>query len=107
METCFDHCEPKLHGQMDGLSLHYYTLPETEDNWDKKGSATDFTEDIFYQTLKRSFFMEELVKRHGAIMDQYDPEKQVGLIVDEWGTWFAVEPGTNPHLIFSINILTV
>lgn len=41
MATCFDHCEPRLHGQMDGLSLHYYTLPETEDDWNIKGSATD------------------------------------------------------------------
>ena len=105
METCFDHCEPKLHGQMDGLSLHYYTLPETEDNWDKKGSATDFTEDIFYQTLKRSFFMEELVKRHGAIMDQYDPDKNIGLIVDEWGIWSDVEPGTNPGFLYQQNTM--
>lgn len=105
METCFDHCEPKLHGQMDGLSLHYYTFPETEDNWDKKGSATDFTEDIFYQTLKRSFFMEELVKRHGAIMDQYDPDKNIGLIVDEWGVWTDVEPGTNPGFLYQQNTM--
>ncbi len=105
METCFDHCEPKLHGQMDGLSLHYYTLPETEDNWDIKGSATDFTEDIFYQTLKRSFFMEELVKRHGAIMDQYDPDKNIGLIVDEWGIWSDVEPGTNPGFLYQQNTM--
>lgn len=61
MATCFDHCDPKLHGLMDGLSLHYYTLPETEDDWNIKGSATDFTEDIFYQTLKRGYFMEELI----------------------------------------------
>ena len=85
METCFDHCEPRFHGMMDGLSLHYYTLPEVEDDWNKKGSATDFTEEIFYQTLKRGYFMDELINRHGAIMDEYDPDKKIGLIVDEWG----------------------
>ena len=90
---------------MDGLSLHYYTLPETEDNWDIKGSATDFTEDIFYQTLKRSFFMEELINRHGAIMDQYDPDKNIGLIVDEWGIWSDVEPGTNPGFLYQQNTM--
>ena len=105
METCFDHCEPRFHGLMDGLSLHYYTLPETEDNWDIKGSATDFTEDIFYQTLKRSFFMEELINRHGAIMDQYDPDKNIGLIVDEWGIWSDVEPGTNPGFLYQQNTM--
>ena len=100
MATCFDHCDPKLHGLMDGLSLHYYTLPETEDDWNIKGSATEFTEDIFYQTLKRGYFMEELINRHGAIMDEYDPDKNIGLIVDEWGIWSDVEPGTNPGFLY-------
>ena len=105
MATCFDHCEPRLHGQMDGLSLHYYTLPETEDDWNIKGSATDFTEDIFYQTLKRGYFIEELINRHGAIMDEYDPDKNIGLIVDEWGIWSDVEPGTNPGFLYQQNTM--
>mgnify|MGYP000787377740 FL=1 len=105
METCFDHCEPRFHGMMDGLSLHYYTLPEVEDDWNKKGSATDFTEEIFYQTLKRGYFMDELINRHGAIMDEYDPDKKIGLIVDEWGIWTDVEPGTNPGFLYQQNTM--
>lgn len=105
METCFDHCEKHLHGFMDGLSLHYYTLPEVEDDWKKKGSATDFTEEIFYQTLKRGYYMEELVNRHGAIMDEFDPEKKIGMIVDEWGIWTDVEPGTNPGFLYQQNTM--
>ena len=105
LDTCFDHSPKEAHGHMDGLSLHYYTLPETEDDWTVKGSATDFTEEIFYQTLKRSYFMEELVQRHGAIMDQYDPDKKIGLIVDEWGIWTDVEPGTNPGFLYQQNTM--
>ena len=105
METCFDHCAPNTHGYMDGLSLHYYTLPEVVDDWNKKGSATDFTEDIFYQTLKRGYFMEELINRHGAIMDEFDPQKQIGMIVDEWGIWTDVEPGTNPGFLYQQNTI--
>ena len=90
---------------MDGLSLHYYTLPETEDDWNIKGSATEFTEEIFYQTLKRSYFMEELINKHGAIMDQYDPDKKIGLMVDEWGIWTDVEPGTNPGFLYQQNTM--
>ncbi len=88
--------------QMDGLSLHYYTVPHT---WEHKGSATDFTEDEWFITLKKALAMEEVVSRHGAIMDRYDPEKRVGMIVDEWGTWYDVEPGTNPHFLFQQNSL--
>lgn len=105
LETCFDHCEPHLHGFMDGLSLHYYTLPEVEDDWNKKGSATDFTEEIFYQTLKRGYFLEELISRHGGIMDEFDPGKKIGLMVDEWGIWADVEPGTNPGFLYQQNTM--
>ena len=105
LKTCFDHTPKQFHGFMDGLSLHYYTLPETEDDWNVKGSATDFTEDIFYQTLKRSYFMEELINNHGAIMNQYDPDKKIGLMIDEWGIWTDVEPGTNPGFLYQQNTM--
>lgn len=83
---------------MNGLSLHYYTLPT--DKWDHKGSATEFDKDEYYMTLSHAYFMEELCQKHGAIMDRYDPEKKIGLIVDEWGTWYDVEPGTNPGFLY-------
>jgi alpha-N-arabinofuranosidase len=87
---------------MKGLSLHYYTVPG---GWAKKGSATDFTEADWFITLKKAFFMDELVHRHGAIMDEYDPRKITGLMVDEWGTWYDVEPGTNPGFLYQQNTL--
>jgi len=49
--------------------------------------------------------MDELITRHSAIMDQYDPEKRVGIIVDEWGTWFSAEPGTNPGFLYQQNTI--
>jgi len=83
---------------MNGLSLHYYTVPG--EDWKHKGSATDFTEDEYYKTLGKAHFIERLIRESGAIMDIYDPDKKVGLIVDEWGTWFDVEPGTNPGFLY-------
>ena len=82
---------------MEGLSLHYYTHPG---GWENKGSATQFDEEEWYKTLNKTLYMEELIDRHGAIMDEYDPEKKIGMIVDEWGTWFDVEPGTNPGFLY-------
>ena len=102
MKTCFDHVQPQLHGLMDYISLHYYTHT---DGWDKKGSATEFNEEGWYKTLKNTLWMEELVSQHSAIIDQYDPEKKIGLAVDEWGTWFEVEPGTNPGFLYQQNTL--
>src|SRR5699024_4863941 len=70
-----------------------------------KGSATDFTEDEWTITMQRAHQMEELIEKHGAIMDKYDPEKRVGIIVDEWGTWFDPEPGTNPGFLYQQNTI--
>ena len=102
MKTTFRRNEPGQHGFMDGLSLHYYTHPG---GWLNKGSATEFDEKKWYQTMKKTWYMDELITRHGAIMDKYDPKKEVGMIVDEWGTWFEVEPGTNPGFLYQQNTM--
>jgi len=83
-----------------GLSLHYYTV-----DWANKGSATQFTEREWFKVLKKTLAMSELIERHATVMDKYDPRKRVGLIVDEWGTWYDVEPGTNPGFLYQQNTL--
>jgi len=88
--------------KVQGVSLHYYTLPG---NWEKKGSATDFTQGAWFTVLKKTLLMDTLINRHLAVMDKYDKKKQVGLMVDEWGTWYDVEPGTNPGFLFQQNTL--
>ncbi len=85
---------------IDYLSLHYYVHPE---GWKIKGSSTDFDGEVWYKTLYKALFMDTLIKRHGTIMDKYDPDKEVGLCVDEWGTWFKNEPGTNPGFLYQQN----
>lgn len=87
---------------MQGLSLHYYTVPN---NWSHKGSATEFDEREYFTTIEKTLFMDELITKHSAIMDRYDPQKRIGMIVDEWGTWYDVEPGTNPGFLYQQNTL--
>ena len=99
MKTAFKGAE-NVHGNMDGLSLHYYTVPNT---WETKGRATVFNRDDWYCTLDKTLFMESLISHHSSIMDRYDPDKKVGLMVDEWGTWYDVEPGTNPGFLYQQN----
>ncbi len=102
LKTCTDTYGRKAKDFMNGLSLHYYTVPGT---WEHKGSATDFDEKTYYVTLKKTLYMDTLINRHGDIMDRYDPDKQIGLIVDEWGNWFDVEPGTNPGFLYQQNTM--
>lgn len=87
---------------MQGLSLHYYTLVDGEDG---KGWATGFTETQYFKGLKQCLFMDQLIQRHEAIMDKYDPEKKVALVVDEWGISLNEEPGTNPYFHYQQNSL--
>ncbi|MGF7430874.1 alpha-N-arabinofuranosidase [Thermoanaerobacterium thermosaccharolyticum] len=87
---------------MDGLSLHYYTVPGI---WERKGSATDFDEKEWFITMKKALRMDELITKHSTIMDKYDSEKRVALVVDEWGTWYDVEPGTNPGFLYQQNTM--
>jgi alpha-N-arabinofuranosidase len=89
--------------QMHGLSLHYYTLPTG--SWRAKGQAVNFGEAEWHATLARTLRMDEFIQKHSAIMDKHDPEKRVGLIIDEWGTWYDPEPGHNPGFLYQQNSL--
>jgi alpha-N-arabinofuranosidase len=86
-----------------GLSLHYYTVPTG--NWRAKGSATAFGEPEYHATLARTLRIEGILDKHIAIMDKHDPEKRVGLMVDEWGTWYDPEPGREPGFLYQQNSL--
>ncbi len=74
-------------------------------DWNAKGSATQFSEEQYFTTMKRALEMETLVQRHITIMDKYDPRKRVSLVVDEWGGWYDVEPGTNPGFLYQQNTM--
>lgn len=87
---------------MDGLSVHNYTFAE---KWERKGAATGFPRSDWYSSIKNAFAMDDFVRRTATIMDRYDPEKRVGMIVDEWGTWWEVEPGTNPGFLYQQNTI--
>jgi alpha-N-arabinofuranosidase len=101
--------------RMDGLSVHYYTLPTG--NWGAKGSATEFGEDQWFSTLQRTLRMDELIAKHAAIMDKAEAEaragaparpggeKKIGLAVDEWGAWYDQEPGSKPGFLYQQSTL--
>jgi alpha-N-arabinofuranosidase len=86
-----------------GVSLHYYTLPTGD--WGKKGSATDLGETEYFNTMKNALAINDMINDQEAVMDRYDPEKKVALVVDEWGVWTDVEPGTNPAFLYQQNSL--
>ncbi|MBU3822473.1 alpha-N-arabinofuranosidase [Flavobacteriaceae bacterium XHP0103] len=97
-ETLMKNIPAKMLG---GLALHHYSVID----WDNKGSATNFGEDLYFGTMSEALKMEELVTKHSAIMDKYDPEKKIDLVVDEWGGWYDVEEGTNPGFLYQQNTM--
>lgn len=89
--------------QLDGLSLHYYTVPGG--GWPPRVPAVGFDEHSWAETLAGARRMDELITRHSAVMDKYDPAKRVFLAVDEWGTWYAQDPGSHPGFLRQQNSL--
>ena len=70
-----------------------------------KGSATNFNKDQYYKTIGKCLEIEDVIKKHKKIMDDKDPKKRIGLLVDEWGTWWDEEPGTIRGHLYQQNAL--
>ena len=87
--------------QIGGIDLHYYTMPI----WPDMDSATEFDDELYYKTVSAANFANELLIRHIGIMDRYDPENRIGLILGEWGCWHRVEEGTNPGFLYQQNCM--
>lgn len=93
----------KACSRIENLSLHYYCGPMNHEG--DRGHATHFDEDDYYGTLKRAVKIEEILKKHEYVLNHYDPEKRIGLMVDEWGAWYKVEAGTNPGFLYQQNTM--
>ena len=88
-------------GMLDGVALHHYSVID----WNRKSSATNFTEDQYFKTMQQASLMDEYIRKHTEIMDKYDTRKKVALVVDEWGGWYDVEPGTNGAFLYQQNTM--
>ncbi|WP_225010000.1 MULTISPECIES: alpha-N-arabinofuranosidase [Novosphingobium] len=90
---------------MDAISLHYYTV--FDGKWERRdmASATGFPPEQWNHILYQAWRMDEVLRAHEAVMDKHDPDKRIGLYVDEWGTWYAPEKGTEPGYLYQQNSL--
>jgi alpha-N-arabinofuranosidase len=92
----------KIGDKMKAVSLHYYTCK----GWSgSKGSATKFTPEEYLWTVTKAAEIEDVIKKHIAIMDKYDPKNKIDLLVDEWGTWWDQEPGSHPGFLYQQNTM--
>lgn len=84
---------------MEGLSLHNYTVVRFPASYKSVG----FGEQEYAEIIQATLAMDDLIRTHSAIMDKYDPEKRIALVVDEWGAWYAQLPGTTPGFLAQQN----
>lgn len=98
MEVMMKRLDPNV---VNGIDLHYYTMPY----FPNKDSATKFDDKQYYDTIEAAYFADELITKHTEIMNRYDPENKIGLIIGEWGCWHEVEPGTNPAFLYQQNTM--
>jgi len=90
---------------MDGYGLHYYVRGTGTRIDGQRGSATEFDESEWFALMKNTLRIDELIQKSKEIMDKHDPEKRVGLYVDEWGTWWDEEEGTKEGFLYQQNTL--
>ncbi len=86
---------------MNGLSMHFYSVIK----WPPAYASVGFSDAEYSQILNKTLEMDALIRQHSAIMDKYDPQKKVALVVDEWGAWYAPLPGSNPGFLVQQNSL--
>ena len=86
---------------IEGISIHHYSVID----WSKKGSSTDFSESEYFSTMEQAYRMENMVSGNIEVMDKYDPEKKVGLVVDEWGGWYDTDPGADGSSLYQQNTM--
>ncbi|WZL88151.1 alpha-L-arabinofuranosidase C-terminal domain-containing protein [Salinimicrobium sp. 3283s] len=86
---------------IEAVGLHHYAVID----WKAKGPSTNYTEDIYFKSMKEALKMDEFVAGHIEVMEKYDPENEIDLAVDEWGGWYEVEEGTNPGFLYQQNTM--
>ena len=62
-----------------GMSFHYYC--------GKAGDCVDFSTEQWYELLEKAYRMDDLITRHYAVLQGYKMEKEMKLVIDEWGCW--------------------
>ncbi len=97
MDRLLNNPHNAIRSLIQGYSFHYYTFAR---GWNDKTSATRFGEEEWFDTMKQTWAMQTSLEKHIRVMDEYDPQNGIGLIADEWGNWFDVEPGTNPAFLY-------
>jgi alpha-N-arabinofuranosidase len=86
---------------LNGISHHYYTIPTGE--WDRKGKATGFPESEWISTFQNTMRIDDYLAANEAVLEEHDPDGKVGLYLDEWGTWYDAEEGSQPGFLYQQN----
>ncbi len=93
--------EKKGFSRIHGYAPHYYTSNSDA----RAGTATDYTDDQWYGLLAQAAGIETLITEQRALLDRFDPERRIGMIIDEWGTWHPPTPGRHPRFLWQQNTL--
>ncbi len=98
-----------MRSRMDAISLHYYTI--LGPRWENKDTATGFNEAGWINTLANTLKIEGFIEKQDALLSEFEKTragakfKKIGLYIDEWGTWYKPEPGSNPGFLVQQNTL--
>ncbi len=94
-KLCHGEPSPDMHGVW-GLSIHHYawnlSRGKTQE-WDAgKGDALKFDPIDWYELARETDRMEGIINDHWTALGEFDIDRKVKLVVDEYGPWYR--PGT-------------
>ena len=91
-----------------GWSLHHYAWNlargKTTDWVKGKGSALQFDEVDWYELFREGYFMEKIITDQWAAIGQYDRDRHIRLVVDEYGPWYRPGSEVDPAAFYSQQI---
>lgn len=67
------------YGQVHGYAMHFYSNGKTP--------ATQFTVEALQDQLSSFAKLEAGIVEQRTLLDKYDPQRKIGLMIDEWGVW--------------------
>ena len=95
--------------QFSGWSVHHYASnlsrgKITNNFHEAHGKALDFDATDWYELMRETARVEEIMQDQWAIMGQFDPRHHVKLVVDEYGPWYHQGSEVDPTHLFGQQI---
>lgn len=104
-EEIFTGTHPYHNPSFTGWSVHHYasnlSRGKIRNNFhEAHGQALNFDVTDWYELMRETYRIEQIMNDQWAIMGEFDPQHHVKLVVDEYGPWYHQGTEVDPTHLF-------